>query len=151
MVQAAKTGGGLGGLGFAIMALLQLSPWARAMAAEAPAAPDALTVEWQGKHPCERLYEDAQIRVLRCTFPPSAVHLRHSHPGYLTYVLTGGQGQITDAGGERQSTTTADRLIPSKPLAWHEYKNVGNTTTSYLIIEKKYEPVPAVATGGPAK
>jgi hypothetical protein len=137
MVQAAKTGGGLGGLGFAIMALLQLAPWARAMAAEAPAAPaapDALTVEWQGKHPCERLYEDAQIRVLRCTFPPSAVHLRHSHPGYLTYVLTGGQGQITDAGGERQST-----------------KNVGNTTTSYLIIEKKYEPVPAVGPGGPAK
>jgi hypothetical protein len=32
--------------------------------------PDALSVEWQGKKPSEKLYEDDQIRILRCTFPP---------------------------------------------------------------------------------
>ena len=32
--------------------------------------PDALSVEWQGQKPCEKLFEDAQIRIARCTFPP---------------------------------------------------------------------------------
>lgn len=31
--------------------------------------PDALSVEWQGKKPCEKLFEDAQVRIARCTFP----------------------------------------------------------------------------------
>jgi hypothetical protein len=42
--------------------------------------PDAFSVEWQGKHACQKLYEDAQIRIGRCTFPPGSVHLCHSHP-----------------------------------------------------------------------
>jgi hypothetical protein len=42
--------------------------------------PDALSVEWQGKKPCEKLFEDAQIRIMRCTFPPGAMHVCHSHP-----------------------------------------------------------------------
>lgn len=37
--------------------------------------PDALSVEWQGKKPCEKLFEDAQVRIARCTFPPGAVHV----------------------------------------------------------------------------
>ena len=32
--------------------------------------PDALSVEWQGKKPCEKLFDDAQVRVLRAL--PSA-------------------------------------------------------------------------------
>lgn len=114
-------------------------------AAETTASPvpDALTVEWQGKHPCEALYEDAQIRVARCTFPPGAVHVRHTHPGYLTYILSGGKGLTTVAAGESASTSTAGTLNSNKPVLWHEYKNVGDTTMSYLIIEKKYEPAQA--------
>ena len=42
--------------------------------------PDALSVEWQGKKPCEKLFEDAQIRIMRCTVPPGAMHVCHSHP-----------------------------------------------------------------------
>src|SRR5262245_55693969 len=40
------------------------------LTASAEDVPDALSVEWQGKKPCEGLHEDDQIRVLRCTFPP---------------------------------------------------------------------------------
>jgi hypothetical protein len=43
--------------------------------------PDALSVEWNGHHPCEKLHEDANIRVLRCTFEPGDMHVRHSHQG----------------------------------------------------------------------
>ena len=60
--------------------------------AEAADVPDALSVEWEGKHPCEKLFEDAQVRIARCTFPPAAVHVCHAHPAYLSYVVSGGQG-----------------------------------------------------------
>ena len=73
-------------------------------AALADDVPDALSVEWQGKKLCEKLYEDAQIRVARCTFPPGAVHVCHSHPAYVSYVLSGGQGQVQDERGTRRST-----------------------------------------------
>src|SRR5262244_4431547 len=51
--------------------------------------PDALSVEWQGQKPCEKLFEDDQVRISRCSFPPGATHVCHSHPAYLFYVLSG--------------------------------------------------------------
>ena len=104
--------------------------------------PDALSVEWQGQKPCEKLFEDAQIRVARCAFPPGAMHLRHSHPGYLSYVLSGGKGQIQDEKGTRQIEVRADTYTNSDPIAWHELTNIGDTTLRYLVIERRYEPVP---------
>jgi quercetin dioxygenase-like cupin family protein len=61
-------------------------------AAGGDTVPDALSVEWQGQKPCEKLYEDDRIRVARCTSPPGSKHVRHSHPGYISYVLNGGKG-----------------------------------------------------------
>jgi quercetin dioxygenase-like cupin family protein len=104
--------------------------------------PDALAVEWHGHHPCEKLYEDTQIRVARCTFPPGAMHVRHSHPGYLAYVLHGGKGEMRDTQGRRPTEYQTGQFIESPPIAWHEFTNNGDTTIRYLIIEKKYEPVP---------
>ena len=111
--------------------------------------PDALSVEWQGQKPCEKLFEDAQILVARCTFPPGAMHLRHSHPGYSTYVLSGGKLQIEDEKGNRQVEVHTDSFINSPPIPWHEGTNVGDTTLRALLIERKYEPVPKAqqATG----
>jgi hypothetical protein len=105
-------------------------------------APDALSVEWQGEKPCEKLFEDAQIRIARCTFPPGAAHVRHSHPGYLSYVLSGGKGRIQDGKGVREFEAHADTHTNNSPLPWHELTNTGDTTLRYLIIERKYEPVP---------
>jgi quercetin dioxygenase-like cupin family protein len=67
---------------FAI-ALVVLALIAPPLAAIAEDVPDALAVEWQGKKLCENLYEDTQVRVLRCTIPPGAVHVKHSHPPHL--------------------------------------------------------------------
>ena len=68
--------------------------------ARADDVPDALSVEWQGKKPCEKLFDDAHVRVDRCTFPPGAVHVCHSHPAYLTYVVSGPR---TGPGRERNT------------------------------------------------
>ena len=103
--------------------------------------PDALSVEWQGQHPCEKLYEDAEIRVMRCTLAPGAVHVRHSHPGYLTYTISGGKAKVQDDKGTREGQPKTGGFSNSPPVPWHEVTNVGDTTLSFLTIEKKYEPV----------
>jgi quercetin dioxygenase-like cupin family protein len=106
--------------------------------------PDSMSVEWQGQKPCEKLYEDAQILVGRCTFPPGSKHVKHFHPGLLSYVLSGGKARIEDAKGTRQVEPRTGGYTNSPPVAWHELTNIGDTTISYLLIERKYEPMPAV-------
>jgi beta-alanine degradation protein BauB len=113
-------------------------------AALAEDVPDAFSVKWQGQHLYQKLYEDAQIRVGRCTFPPGAVHACHSHPAVLVYTLSGGKGQERDARGTRQFEAKTGEFSSNAPTPWHELKNIGDTTITYLIIEKKYEPVAAV-------
>jgi len=44
-------------------------------AAIADNVPDALSVEWQGKKPCEKVFEDTQVLVARCTLPPGTAPL----------------------------------------------------------------------------
>jgi quercetin dioxygenase-like cupin family protein len=114
------------------------------LATEADTVPDALSVEWQGRKPCEKLFEDPQIRVLRCVFPPGAVHVRHSHPAYLSYVLSGGKAQVQDEKGTRQIEVRADTYTNIQPIPWHELTNIGDTPLRYLVVERKYEPVPNV-------
>jgi quercetin dioxygenase-like cupin family protein len=112
--------------------------------AQAAEVPNALTVEWEGKHPCEKLFEDAQVRVARCTFPPGTVHVCHSHPSYLTYVVSGGQAQVQDDKGTRKIDVVAGAFTNVPPIPWHELTNVGETTLQYVVVEKKYEAPPSV-------
>jgi len=113
--------------------------------AKADDVPDALSVEWQGKKPCEKLFDDAQVRVVRCTFPPGAVHVCHSHPGYLSYVVNGGQGQVQDEKGIRKIDVVSGALLDVPPTPWHEFANVGDTTIQFVVVEKKYQVVAPVS------
>jgi quercetin dioxygenase-like cupin family protein len=102
--------------------------------------PDALSVEWEGKKPCEKLHEDDQIRILRCVFPPGAKHLRHQHPTNFFYLLSGGKVQGQNASGllpPQDFATDASALSP--PVSWHEVTNVGDTTVGFLVVEMKYK------------
>jgi beta-alanine degradation protein BauB len=105
--------------------------------------PGALAVEWDGKKPCEKLFEDDHVRVARCTFPKGAVHVCHSHPSYLTYVLSGGQAEMQDDKGKRKIEVVAGAFADVPPVPWHEFANIGETTLQYLVVEKKYQPAPA--------
>ena len=128
--------GGVAGASFAVF----VAP----SATRAEDMPDALTVEWQGKRPCDKLFEDTQVRVLRCTFPPGTVHLCHSHPAYLNYVLSGGQAQVQDEKGTRKIDPVTGSVADIPPIPWHEFANIGETTLQFLIIEKKYQAPPAL-------
>jgi quercetin dioxygenase-like cupin family protein len=102
---------------------------------------NALAVEWAGEKPCEKLFDDDQIRVARCTFAKGAMHLCHSHPSYFTYALSGGQAQVQDEKGIRKIDVIAGTFAEVPPIQWHELSNIGETTLQYLVVEKKYQPV----------
>src|SRR6476620_4988388 len=123
----------------ATVAGASLSLLAAPSAVMADDVPDALSVEWQGKKPCEKLFDDAQVRVVRCTFPPGAVHVCHSHPGYLSYVVNGGQGQVQDEKGIRKIDVVSGALLDVPPTPWHEFANFGDTTIQFVVVENKYQ------------
>ena len=110
--------------------------------ARADDVPDALSVEWQGKKPCEKLFDDAHVRVARCTFPPGAVHVCHSHPGYVSYVVSGGQGQVEDEKGIRKINVTAGALFDVPPTAFHPPPKVDSSIVRII----PYSEIPFVAT-----
>ena len=109
-------------------------------AARAADVMDALDAGWGGEKRCENLYEDDNIRVLRCTFPPNVGHERHSHPASFLYVLNGGRGTVTDSTGTREFQVKSDQSRPANAVEWHEMLNTGESTLRYLIVEKKYAP-----------
>ena len=96
--------------GLAASMLLLLAP----LNAFGQPVPDGLSVEWQGKKPCEKLYEDAQILIVRCTIPPGGKHVKHFHPGFSSYVLSGGKAGIS---GELRRGCTGEALPPAQPTA----------------------------------
>lgn len=100
--------------------------------------PDPLAAGWQGESVCEKLHEDERLRVLRCSFPPGVGHERHYHPPHVGYVIEGGRMQITDADGTR-TVDIPDSYLFSNPegIAWHEALNVGDRSSTYLMIEPK--------------
>lgn len=102
-----------------------------------PSLPDPLEAGWKGKSVCERLHEDAHLRILRCTFPPGVGHERHFHNRHFGYAISGGRMQITDADGTREVELATGSSFSSEGVAWHEGLNVGDTTLLYLMVEPK--------------
>jgi quercetin dioxygenase-like cupin family protein len=108
--------------------------------ASAQDVPDALSVEWEGKKPCEKLYEDDQIRILRCTFPPGSKHVRHQHPANFGYMLSGGKVVVENENGvQPEQELATDVTVLGAPVPWHEVTNSGDTTERFLVVEMKYK------------
>lgn len=113
-------------------------PFSRGTAEEGAALPDALSAGWKGEKVCELLHEDENIRALRCTFPPGVGHEPHYHLPHFGYVLSGGTMRVSDQAGTREIAAPAGGTWESTETTRHQALNVGETTTQYLIIEKKY-------------
>lgn len=102
--------------------------------------PDPLNAGWEGKPVCENLFEDAEKRILRCTFPPGVGHERHFHAPHFGYAIAGGRVQITDQNGVRKLELSSGSSYTSEGTLWHEVINIGKTTIRYLIVERKKSP-----------
>lgn len=103
----------------------------------ASALPDPLAAGWEGASVCEKLRDDAEMRVLRCTFPPGVGHERHYHAPHFGYALSAGRMRITDADGVRTVDVPAGFYQDNPGVEWHEVLNVGETTLIYLLVEPK--------------
>lgn len=99
--------------------------------------PDPLAAGWLGKPVCEKLHEDEQQRVLRCTFAPGIGHEKHFHIPNFGYALSGGKMRITDANGVREVELKTGSSFYSSGTEWHEVLNIGESTVIYLIVETK--------------
>ena len=106
-----------------------------AAAAPEDPLPHAFEAGWQGKDTCSVLFESPAVRVARCAFPPGIGHEKHYHNPHFGYVLEGGTLRIVDDGGERVITTVTGGEWSTGEVTVHEAVNVGETTTSYLIVE----------------
>lgn len=132
-----------------VFAVLAVSACATASAEVAP-LPMALCAGWEGERVCERLREDAQIRVLRCTFPPGVGHEAHYHPPHFGYVLSGDSTmRITTEEGVVDRPVRAGGSFSNDAEIRHAALNVGAETTTYLIVEKKYADARAAAEVAP--
>ena len=99
--------------------------------------PDPLQAGWQGMPVCEKLHEDTEHRILRCTFAPGTGHERHFHSRHFGYAIAGGRMRITDADGAREVDLATGSSFASDGVDWHEVLNVGDSTVVYLIVEPK--------------
>ncbi|QGZ94619.1 cupin domain-containing protein [Terricaulis silvestris] len=123
--------------------IFALAACATASAQIAP-LPMALCAGWEGERVCEQLHEDAQIRVLRCTFPPGVGHDMHYHPPHFGYVVSGESVmRITTAAGVRETPVRTGGSFSNDAEIQHAALNIGAETTTYLIVEKKYADVRA--------
>ena len=102
-----------------------------------PTLPDPLAAGWKGEPVCEKLHEDADQRILRCSFGPSVGHERHFHTRHFGYAISGGRMRITDATGTREVDLATGSSFTSDGVAWHEVVNIGESTVTYLIVEPK--------------
>ena len=99
--------------------------------------PDPLQAGWKGEPVCEKLHEDDDHRILRCTFPPGVGHERHFHRRHFGYAISGGRVRIIDASGTRELSLETGSSYSSDGVAWHEIENIGDTTIVYLIVEPR--------------
>ena len=102
-----------------------------------PELPHAFDAGWEGQKTCEILFEDDSARVGRCVFPPGIGHEKHYHNPHFGYVLEGGALRIVDSNGAREVTTQTGGDWSTTTVTVHEAMNIGETTTSYLIVEPK--------------
>jgi quercetin dioxygenase-like cupin family protein len=107
-------------------------------AEDLPDLPEAFNAGWKGQKTCELLYETEAVRVGRCSFPPGIGHEKHFHYPHFGYVLEGGTLSITDnEGAVEVRQTITGKSWSTDEITIHEAMNIGDTTTSYLIIEPK--------------
>jgi len=108
-----------------------------AFAADIAGLPHALDAGWQGMETCEVLYEDDSVLVGRCDFPPGVGHEKHYHNPHFGYVLQGSSLKIIDESGEEVIETVTGDNWSTDEITVHEALNVGDVTTSYLLVEPK--------------
>ena len=107
-------------------------------AGDLPDLPEAFDAGWKGEKTCELMYETESVRVARCNFAPGTGHEKHFHYPHFGWVLEGGLMRITDKDGiSRDMDISTGGNWSSEEITVHDVLNIGDTTSSFLIVESK--------------
>lgn len=99
--------------------------------------PGPLEAGWKGKPVCELLFENEQMRSLKCTFAPGEGHERHFHRPHWGYIMQGATMRVTNQTGTVVRELKTGASWWSDGIEWHEAVNIGSTTGVYLMYEPK--------------
>lgn len=99
--------------------------------------PDPLEAGWNNEAVCEVVDDNAQIRVLKCTFEPGVGHEKHYHEPHFGYTLAGSRFRIKDTSGIREVNVPTGSSFSKDETTIHEVLNIGDSTAVFLIIEYK--------------
>jgi quercetin dioxygenase-like cupin family protein len=98
---------------------------------------DPFEAGWKGEKVCEVLEDNAELRVLKCTFAPGIGHEKHYHNKHFGYTLVGSRFKIKDTTGSREINVPTGYSFSNEGISWHEVLNIGDETAVFLIIEPK--------------
>jgi quercetin dioxygenase-like cupin family protein len=99
--------------------------------------PDPFEAGWKGEKVCEVLEDNAELRVLKCTFAPGTGHEKHYHNKHFGYTLVGSRFKIKDTTGSREVNVPTGYSFSNEGISWHEVLNIGDEIAVFLIIEPK--------------
>ena len=85
-------------------------------------------------------YENAQVRVLRVTYPPNEKSVMHSHPNSVAVFLTDAKVKFTLPGGKTQDMTVKAGTTQWNAASKHLPENVGDKPFELILVEMKGKP-----------
>ena len=85
--------------------------------------------------------ENDSVRVMEAVMPPGFKEKLHTHPGYVMYILEGGNVRIhmTD-GSTRDAELKAGNVFYSEPVT-HWAENTGTTTIRIVLVELRRKQI----------
>ncbi len=80
-------------------------------------------------------FENDSVRVMQVVLPAGLKEKQHTHPGYVTYVLSGGNVRIHAADGTARDSELkpGDAFFSNQVTHWAEV--TGNSTVRVLLVE----------------
>ena len=114
--------------GLAVSGLLVLAG-TRGASAQDPAVVNAKTVQVK--------MENDRVRVLEANLQPGEKEQPHSHPAYVTYVITGGTVRNHFADGKTAEAELKAGEVLYRDAVVHWAENIGTTPIHLILVELK--------------
>lgn len=81
--------------------------------------------------------ENSHVRVLESVLAPGEKEQMHSHPAYVTYVISGGKLRNHTADGKTVEAELKDGDVIYRDAITHWAENIGTTPIHVLLVEMK--------------
>jgi len=84
-------------------------------------------------------FENDSVRVMQAVIPPAWKETQHTHPPYVTYVLSGGTVRMHFADGTTRDVSFNTGEAKFTPRVTHWAENIGADTVKVLVVELRHK------------